>query len=401
MQETPGCCFILPLRFFLFGLRLPLLALENEGCGQGRHGQGDDPNQHASVAGGGGAAVVGAVAGLIGVAELLRVRAQGVVGAVEVLELHALDVGDGLGGIEVNSAAGGLVGGAACVHILHSGDALLRAAAGGVVVIGDHIPLIQGVHIANNAAGLALGAVDLAGERVIIDAADAVTPALDDLALAAQDAADPALAGDVAGALAVLDGHAGGVGGAVGPIAGAQDAACIALGHHLAGEGAVFNGAGAHGLALLGNQAAHAGFAHHSSRAGAVGDNAVKFPGEGAHEAIRIPHADIDALGHGAVADGHDIRAGGVAANEAGILNGCAREDVAVVNVHGGGAAGVIIAVVAVVHHIAVNEAVAVNFCAVNLQILDGGLPNDIEQGLAALGNAHGVVPAIQGAGEG
>ena len=47
------------------------------------------------------------------------------------------------------------------------------------------------------------------------------------------------------------------------------------------------------------------------------------------------------------------------------------------------------------------NEAEAVDLRAENFQILYGGLPNDIEQGLAALGNAHGVVPAIQGAGEG
>ena len=58
MQEAPGCCFILPLRFFLFGLRLPFLTLEDEGCGENRHGQGDDPNQHAGIASGGGIAAV-------------------------------------------------------------------------------------------------------------------------------------------------------------------------------------------------------------------------------------------------------------------------------------------------------------------------------------------------------
>ena len=39
MQETPGCCFILPLRFFLFGLRLPLLTLQDEGGGENLHRQ--------------------------------------------------------------------------------------------------------------------------------------------------------------------------------------------------------------------------------------------------------------------------------------------------------------------------------------------------------------------------
>ena len=58
-QRNPrGCCFILPLRFFLFGLRLPLLALQDEGGGEGRHRQGNDPNQHAGIAGGGGACAV-------------------------------------------------------------------------------------------------------------------------------------------------------------------------------------------------------------------------------------------------------------------------------------------------------------------------------------------------------
>ena len=37
MQEAPGCCFILPLRFF--GLRLPLLALQDEGGGENLHRQ--------------------------------------------------------------------------------------------------------------------------------------------------------------------------------------------------------------------------------------------------------------------------------------------------------------------------------------------------------------------------
>ena len=40
-------------------LRLPLLAFEDEGCGENRHGQGDDPNQHAGIAGGGGIAAAG------------------------------------------------------------------------------------------------------------------------------------------------------------------------------------------------------------------------------------------------------------------------------------------------------------------------------------------------------
>ena len=300
------------------------------------------------------------------------------------------------------------MGGAAGVHILYHGNALLRAAAGGVVVIGNEIILVQGAHVADNAAGLALGAVDLAGKGVILNAANAIAPALGDLALAAQDAADPALAGDVAGALAVLNGHAGGVGCGAVIVAGAQDAARIALRHHLAGEGAVFNVAGAHGLALSAHQTTHFISAHHRGGAGAVGHVAVKVARKGARSrrettGIILIHAVADGhtAGHGAVADVHKVHAGGIAADEAGVSDIGAGEDVAVVNVHGGRAAGVIVAVVAVVHIVAVNEAVALDLGAEDLQILDGGLPNDIEQGLAALGNAHGVVPAIQGAGEG
>ena len=38
-KRPRGCCFILPLRFFLFGLRLPLLALQDKGCGENLHRQ--------------------------------------------------------------------------------------------------------------------------------------------------------------------------------------------------------------------------------------------------------------------------------------------------------------------------------------------------------------------------
>ena len=110
-KRPRGCCFILPLRFFLFGLRLPLLTLEDEGSGENRHGQDDDPNQHAGVAGGGGtcAVIIGQEALVGAAAELHSVLAQGVVGAVVVFELHALDFGQSLGGIEVDGAAGGLM----------------------------------------------------------------------------------------------------------------------------------------------------------------------------------------------------------------------------------------------------------------------------------------------------
>ena len=38
-KSPRGCCFISPLSFFLFGLRLPLLALQDKGCGENLHRQ--------------------------------------------------------------------------------------------------------------------------------------------------------------------------------------------------------------------------------------------------------------------------------------------------------------------------------------------------------------------------
>ena len=58
-KRPRGVLFYLPLGYPLFGLRLPLLALQDEGGGEGRNRQGNDPNQHAGIAGGGGIAAAG------------------------------------------------------------------------------------------------------------------------------------------------------------------------------------------------------------------------------------------------------------------------------------------------------------------------------------------------------
>ena len=85
----------MPLRFFLFGLRLPLLTLENEGCGENRHGQSHDPNQHAGIAGGGGIAAAGLNGHIAHSGIVMAIQGnEGENGAVDALGLHIMELND-------------------------------------------------------------------------------------------------------------------------------------------------------------------------------------------------------------------------------------------------------------------------------------------------------------------
>ena len=94
-KRPRGCCFILPLGFFLFGLRLPLLTLQDEGCGEKRHGQGDDPNQHAGIAGSGGIAAAGLNGHIAHSGIVVAIQGdEGENGAVDALGLHIMELND-------------------------------------------------------------------------------------------------------------------------------------------------------------------------------------------------------------------------------------------------------------------------------------------------------------------
>ena len=90
-------------------LLLPLLTLEDEGGGENRHGQGDDPNQHAGIAGGGGIAAAGLNGHIGHVIEPGLAVEEAIVGSQSIVAL--------LGGHAVTVAAGD-VAEAAAVHIV-------------------------------------------------------------------------------------------------------------------------------------------------------------------------------------------------------------------------------------------------------------------------------------------
>ena len=140
-----------------FSLCFTLFLAENEGCDEGRHRQGDDPNQHAGVAGGGGtcAVIIGQEALVGAAAELHSVLAQRIVGAVVVgfpnAAVHLGTAAHAVGGVKVQHAVCLRGVGIAGVHIGHSANTLVRAAVGGVDIIGNIIPLIQAAIVADDA----------------------------------------------------------------------------------------------------------------------------------------------------------------------------------------------------------------------------------------------------------
>ena len=219
----------------------------------------------------------------------------------------------------------------------------------------------------------------------------------------ADDTGNPVMAGDVRRHIAVMYLHHGRAGGA--GIAGADDTAHgIAGGHHFAQERAVQGVTGAHGLAFLSGQAAHAVLAVNRGIAHRVLNRSVEIARKGANIALLLIIADNDTLFNGAVADVNSICAGCHAANKAGLQSLGAGLQGNIFNVNGAvlcGGRTDIFPVLTVVHDVALHQAVAVDVVALDVQILHRGITHIVQQALAVVSNAQRMIPPVNSAAEG
>ena len=153
-----------------------------------------------------------------------------------------MTVGDVFGGVVVIGVPVKVAGQGTGVHMGHAADAL-----GGVlvVVVGDKGIGVQGLHEADNAAHK-FGAMDRAGEGIVLNLALAVVPELLSAVFRAENAADAHAAGNAAAGGAALNDHALGVGGTLQTPVGAGVAAAHNAAHAFpgGGQGAGEGGAG-------------------------------------------------------------------------------------------------------------------------------------------------------------
>lgn len=183
-------------------------------------------------------------------------------------------------------------------------------------------------------------------------------------------------------------------------IASGNDAAYFATcRNNVAVKLAVSDGAQAHGLALTSGEAAHLIFSVNIRVAhGILYDTVKSAADKGADIVLLSVVAHDNALFNGTVSDRNRIDSGAAAAKESRIQSLGAGQQLYIVNGHTIGVTVIPFIIFAVIGKPTVNQAVAIDFAAINIQVLNGCRTDIMEERLSTLRNCQGVISAVKNA---
>ena len=284
--------------------------------------------------------------------EFIRICAEGVVLTAEIAS-HEMRFLIALSGADIPSILDGGVILAGRVHHVDGTDALLGPAVGQIVVVLYLGIFVQRAELTGDSADILAGGGKCTVEHIVADNACAVAPALEHAGFTAGNAAHIVLAFHAAADKASHDSCPGGVGGGISHIANAHDAArIVAGGDDLTGEGTAHDIALTHRLALSADQTTHTVHAVNGGGAGAVHDDSIEVACQRTDTVLILVAADDYILTNGAVADNDSVRTRSIPTQKAGLRNIGFPDDMAVFNGNGIGNAGIVQAVLAIVHGI-------------------------------------------------